>query len=105
MCFFFGGVEGGVVLTSFVIVLLLLLYASSAIFLAIMAAFCFLATITLNRSKSDKLARFFLAFNFFAHDVASHLAIVSASVQACFKVFCLALGWILTVKSVKAIRL
>ena len=60
-------------------------YESSATFLAIISFFCFRATITLNRSKSERLARFFLAANFFAQLDDSHLFMVSAVSQAFFK--------------------
>ena len=48
----------------------------------IAAAFAFLATMTLNRSKSFRLARRFLAAFFFAHDVVSRFAMMSASPNA-----------------------
>ena len=48
-----------------------------AILSATILAFCLRATITLKRSKSFRLALVFFAFNFFAHEVVSHLLITS----------------------------
>lgn len=79
--------------------------AIAFIFLAMILLFCFLATITLKRSKSERLALFLLFAIFLAHDDASHFERISSFSQAAVRVFDLGLKLILTVRSVREIRL